>query len=167
MPPISERLGPDGNGGLVNVAGDFREIQGTMWAHDHRFFFTAENVYKGNLMMVNYYSGPDRGNETLNDGINLRLPSGSLLDCGNIDFDVNLSSPTRATDPDGQYFFDIFTTDGFLGDLAARELRLRARSSRCCRGSTASASSTPACRASSSWRWPWNGDGGAVPVHRQ
>ena len=20
-----------------------------MWAHDHRFFFTAENVYKGNL----------------------------------------------------------------------------------------------------------------------
>src|SRR5262245_62842461 len=41
--------GPDGNGGLVNVAGDFRELQGTMWAHDHRFFFTAENVYKGNL----------------------------------------------------------------------------------------------------------------------
>ena len=23
-------------------------MQGTMWAHDHRFFFTAENVYKGN-----------------------------------------------------------------------------------------------------------------------
>jgi hypothetical protein len=41
--------GPDGNGGLVQVAGDFRELQGTMWTHDHRFFFTAENVYKGNL----------------------------------------------------------------------------------------------------------------------
>ena len=41
--------GPDGNGGLINVAGDFREIQGTLWAHDHRFFFTAENVYKGNI----------------------------------------------------------------------------------------------------------------------
>jgi len=26
--------GPDGNGGLVNVAGDFRELQGTMWAHE-------------------------------------------------------------------------------------------------------------------------------------
>ena len=38
------------------VAGDFREYQGTMWAHDHRFFFTAENVYKGMLMMINYYS---------------------------------------------------------------------------------------------------------------
>ena len=23
-----------------------------MWAHDHRFFFTAENVYKGNFGMV-------------------------------------------------------------------------------------------------------------------
>ena len=56
-----------------------------MWAHDHRFFFTAENVYKGMLMMVNYYSGPDRGNDKITDGVNLKLPSGSLLDWGNID----------------------------------------------------------------------------------
>jgi FtsP/CotA-like multicopper oxidase with cupredoxin domain len=109
--------GPDGHGGLVNVAGDFREIQGTMWAHDHRFFFTAENVYKGNLGMVTYYSGPDRGNEALNDGVNLRLPSGHFLDFGNIDFDVNLILSDSAFDPSGQYFFDIFTTDGFLGDV--------------------------------------------------
>src|SRR5215813_8526793 len=109
--------GPDGNGGLVKVAGDFREIQGTMWAHDHRFFFTAENVYKGNFSMVNMYSGPDRGNETLNDGVNLRLPSGSTLDSGNIDFDVNLIVSDAATDPSGQLFFDIFNTDGFLGDI--------------------------------------------------
>src|SRR5215467_4287282 len=109
--------GPDGHGGLVNVAGDFRELQGTMWAHDHRFFFTAENVYKGNLGMVNYYSGRDRGNEALNDGVNLRLPSGSQLDSGNLDFDVNLIVSDAATDQAGQLFFDIFTTDGFLGDL--------------------------------------------------
>ncbi|HKD31018.1 MAG TPA: multicopper oxidase domain-containing protein [Xanthobacteraceae bacterium] len=109
--------GPDGNGGLVNVAGDFRELQGTMWWHDHRFFFTAENVYKGNVGMVNYYSGPDRGNEGLNDGVNLRLPSGSLLDSGNLDFDVNLIVSDAATDQAGQLFFDIFTTDGFLGDI--------------------------------------------------
>ena len=109
--------GPDGNGGLVQVAGDFREIQGTMWAHDHRFFFTAEDVYKGNLMMINYYSGPDRGNETLNDGVNLRLPSGSQLDSGNTDSDVNIIVSDAAWDQNGQYFFDIFTTDGFLGDV--------------------------------------------------
>src|SRR5258705_3286964 len=108
---------PDGNGGLVNVPGDWRELQGTMWAHDHRFFFTAENVYKGNLGMVNYYSGRDRGHEKLNDGVNLRLPSGSQLDYGNIDFDVNLVISDGATDQTGQYFFDIFTTDGFVGDL--------------------------------------------------
>jgi FtsP/CotA-like multicopper oxidase with cupredoxin domain len=117
--------GPDGHGGLQNVAGDFREIQGTLWAHDHRFFFTAENVYKGNLGMVNYYSGPDRGNESHVDGINLRLPSGSLLDYGNIDFDVNLVISDGATDQTGQYFFDIFDTDGFLGDLALVNFKYR------------------------------------------
>jgi FtsP/CotA-like multicopper oxidase with cupredoxin domain len=110
---------PTDSGGLVNVPGDWREIQGTMWAHDHRFFFTAENVYKGNLGMVTMYSGRDRGNEVLNDGINLRLPSGShrANQWGNLDFDVNLIISDAATDPTGQLFFDIFTTDGFLGDL--------------------------------------------------
>jgi manganese oxidase len=110
---------PDDNGGLINVPGDWREIQGTMWAHDHRFFFTAENVYKGNLMMVTMYSGRDRGNEVLNDGINLRLPSGShrANQWGNLDFDVNLIVSDLALDPTGQMFFDIFTTDGFVGDL--------------------------------------------------
>ncbi len=109
--------GPDDGTGLINVPGDFREIQGTLWAHDHRFFFTAENVYKGHALMLNYYSGPDRGHESLDDGVNLRLPSGSLLPWGNIDFDLNLLIGDYATDPDGQYFFDIFDTDGFLGDL--------------------------------------------------
>src|SRR5262245_38277478 len=109
--------GPNGNGGLELVAGDFREIQGTMWAHDHRFFFTAEDVYKGNLMMINYYSGPDRGNEELVDGVNLRLPSGTLLDYGNTDFDLTLVVSDAPFRPDGQLFFDIFTTDGFLGDV--------------------------------------------------
>jgi FtsP/CotA-like multicopper oxidase with cupredoxin domain len=114
---VNKASGPNGNGGLVQVAGDFREIQGSMWAHDHRFFFTAENIYKGNVMAVNMYSGPDRGNEKLTDGINLKLPSGSLLDWGNVDFDVNLIIHDLATTADGQAFYDIFTTDGFLGDL--------------------------------------------------
>lgn len=109
--------GPDDGTGLVRVPGDFREIQGTLWAHDHRSFFTAENVYKGNIGLVNMYSGPDRGNEALNDGVNLRLPSGTHLPWGNTDFDVNLVVSDCATDRDGQLFFDVFDTDGFLGDL--------------------------------------------------
>lgn len=108
--------GIDNNGVPVPIAGDYRELQSTLWFHDHRFFFTAENVYKGNHGMLNYYSGPDRGNEAMDDGINLRLPSGSRLPWGNIDFDVNLIISDFATDQSGQLFFDIFDTDGFLGD---------------------------------------------------
>jgi FtsP/CotA-like multicopper oxidase with cupredoxin domain len=109
--------GPDGNGGLVKVPGDYRELQGTMWAHDHRFFFTAENVYKGNFGAITYYSGPDRGHETMDDGVNLRLPSGTRLDWGNVDFDVNLMFHDACTDEAGQLFFDIFDHKGMLGDL--------------------------------------------------
>lgn len=108
--------GIDDNGAPFAIRGDFKELQGTLWFHDHRFFFTAENVYKGNLGMLNYYSGPDRGNEALTDPTNLRLPSGSLLPWGNIDFDVNLIISDFALDPGGQLFFDIFDTEGFLGD---------------------------------------------------
>jgi len=39
--------------------------------------FTSQNVYKGNAAMFNIYSGLDRGNEDIDDGVNLRLPSGS------------------------------------------------------------------------------------------
>jgi manganese oxidase len=109
--------GPDDSTGINPVPGDYREYQGTMWAHDHRFFFTAENVYKGMLMMINYYSAKDRGNEALVDGTNLRLPSGKLLGWGNTDFDVNLIMSDGTLDQDGQLFFDIFTTDGMIGDL--------------------------------------------------
>lgn len=109
--------GPDDSSGLIQVPGDFREMQSTLWFHDHRFFFTAENVYKGNVGMMNLYSGPDRGNEELTDGVNLRLPSGKLLGWGNVDFDVNLLVSDVQTDPAGQLFYDVFNTNGFLGDL--------------------------------------------------
>ncbi len=111
--------GPDDGEGLHPTPGDFRELQGSMWFHDHRFFFTAENVHKGNFSLINMYSGPDRGSDTINDGINLRLPSGNQRGWGNIDFDVNLAISNPAFDQEGQLFFDIFDTDGFLGDVLA------------------------------------------------
>ncbi len=109
--------GPDDGESLVEVPGDFREIQGSMWFHDHRFFYTAENVHKGLFALANMYSGPDRAREDLNDGVNLQLPSGSALKWGNTDFDVNLAISNPAFKQDGQLFFDIFDTDGFLGDM--------------------------------------------------
>ena len=92
----------------------------THWFHDHMFSFTAQNVYKGNAAMFNIYSGLDRGNEEINDGVNLRLPSGRRRvgkGWGNLDYDVNLMLADKAFDQDGQLFFDIFDFDGFLGDV--------------------------------------------------
>ena len=108
---------PDGSGGLNLVTGDWRETMSTHWFHDHMFSFTSQNVYKGNAAMFNIYSGLDRGNEGINDGVNLQLPSGTANDFGNLDYDVNLMLSDKAFDGSGQLFFDIFDFDGFLGDV--------------------------------------------------
>ncbi len=107
---------PNGSGGITRVPGDWRETMSTHWFHDHMFEHTAENVYKGNAAMFNLYSAIDRGNEEINDGVNLRLPSGRLKDFGNLEYDVNLMLADKAWDNDGQLVFDIFDRDGFLGD---------------------------------------------------
>jgi len=100
----------------IKIRGDWRETMSTHWFHDHMLDFTAQNVYKGNAAMMNYYSALDRGNEALNDGVNLRLPSGTALPWGNRDYDVNLVVADKAWDKDGQLWFNPFNTDGFLGD---------------------------------------------------
>ena len=107
---------PNGSGGITNIAGDWHETMSTHWFHDHMFSFTSQNVYKGNAGMFNIYSALDRGNESVTDGINLCLPSGTANDFGNLDYDVNLMLADKAWDSNGQLFFDIFNFDGFLGD---------------------------------------------------
>jgi FtsP/CotA-like multicopper oxidase with cupredoxin domain len=102
--------------GTIKIRGDWRETMSTHWFHDHMLDFTAQNVYKGNAAMMNYYSALDRGNESVNDGVNLRFPSGSALPWGNRDYDVNLVFADKAWDQNGQLWFNPFNTDGFLGD---------------------------------------------------
>jgi len=110
---------PNDAGGINKVPGDWRETMSTHWFHDHMFSFTAQNVYKGNAAMNNIYSSLDRGDETVNDGTNLRLASGSSngKGWGNLDYDVNLMLADKAFDQSGQLFMDIFDFDGFLGDV--------------------------------------------------
>src|SRR6476646_10940582 len=108
---------PDGSGGITNIPGDWHETMSTHLFHDHMFSFTSQNVYKGNAAMFNIYSSLDRGNEGINDGVNLRLPSGTTNDFGNLDYDVNLMLAEKAFNPDVQLFMDIFQFDGFIGDL--------------------------------------------------
>jgi FtsP/CotA-like multicopper oxidase with cupredoxin domain len=109
---------PNDAGGSDKVPGDWHETMSTHWFHDHMFTFTSQNVYKGNAAMFNIYSALDRGDETVNDGVNLRLPSGSSngKGWGNLDYDVNLMLADKAFDQTGQLYFDIFNFDGFLGD---------------------------------------------------
>ncbi|MCW2271487.1 Ig-like domain-containing protein [Pseudomonas sp. JUb96] len=102
--------------GSIKIRGDWRETMSTHWFHDHMLDFTAHNVYKGNAAMMNYYSAIDRGNETFEDGVNLRLPSGSALPWGNRDYDVNLTFADKAWDQTGQLWFNPFNIDGFIGD---------------------------------------------------
>ncbi|ANH98849.1 copper oxidase [Pseudomonas koreensis] len=104
------------NNGTIKIRGDWRETMSTHWFHDHMLDFTAQNVYKGNAAMMNYYSALDRGNESVNDGVNLRFPSGSALPWGNRDYDVNLVFADKAWDQEGQLWFNPFNTDGFIGD---------------------------------------------------
>ena len=108
---------PDGSGGLIQIPGDWRETMSTHWFHDHMFSFTSQNVYKGNAAMFNLYSGLDRGNEEIDDEVNLRLPSGTAKDWGNLEYDVNLMVADKAFDEEGQLAFDIFNFDGFVGDV--------------------------------------------------
>ena len=107
---------PDDSGGKINIPGDWRETMSTHWFHDHMFSFTSQNVYKGNAAMFNIYSALDRGNEAINDGVNLRLPSGTAKSFGNLEYDVNLMLAEKAWDAQGQLAMDIFEFDGFIGD---------------------------------------------------
>ena len=116
---------PDGSGGITMVPGDWHETMSSHWFHDHMFGFTSQNVYKGMVAMLNIYSALDRGNEGINEGVNLRLPSGTTNDFGNLDYDVNLLVEDKAFDRDGQLFFDIFSFDGFLGDVMSVNLAFK------------------------------------------
>ncbi|WP_236032536.1 multicopper oxidase domain-containing protein [Pseudomonas schmalbachii] len=125
--------------GRINIRGDWRETMSTHWYHDHMLDFTAQNVYKGNAAMMNYYSALDRGYEgppmDAQDP-NLRFPSGTVRAWGNRDYDVNLMIQDKAWDKNGQLWFNPFNTDGFLGDqllvnfLYKPYLNVRARSYR-------------------------------------
>ncbi len=108
--------GPTDAGGINKIPGDWHETMSTHWFHDHMFTFTDQNVYKCNAGMNNLYSSLDRGNESLNDGVNLRLPSGTAKSWGNLDFDVNLMLADKAWDANGQMTMDTLAFDGFLGD---------------------------------------------------
>src|SRR6266404_956354 len=86
--------------------GDINESLSTLWYHDHRVDFTAQNTYKGLLGFYLLFNQFDTGNETTG----FRLPSFPQ-------FDVPLAFADKVYDPTtGQLVFDLFNLDGILGD---------------------------------------------------
>ena len=122
--PVLKTCDPDTL--TVNIPGDWRETMSTHWFHDHMIDRTSENVYKGNAAMMNMYSGIDRGREGFRcdyadtpqqDNVNLCFPSGTALDWGNRDYDIQLLVAAKAWNASGQLAMALgLNEDGFLGD---------------------------------------------------
>ncbi len=86
--------------------GDINEALSSLWYHDHREGFTAQNVYKGLLGHYILFNSFDTGNETTG----YRLPSFP-------DYDIPMMFADRCFDADtGAMVFDTFNIDGILGD---------------------------------------------------
>jgi len=86
--------------------GDVNEALSTLWYHDHREGFTAQNVYKGLLGHYILFNSLDTGNETTG----FRLPSFP-------DYDIPMMFADRCFDAaTGELVYDTFNIDGILGD---------------------------------------------------
>src|SRR5712691_2193516 len=86
--------------------GDINESLSTLWYHDHRVDFTAQNTYKGLLGFYCLFNQFDTGDETTG----FHLPSFPQ-------FDIPLAFADKVYDPTtGTLAFDLFHLDGILGD---------------------------------------------------
>ncbi|SDB74775.1 multicopper oxidase family protein [Belnapia rosea] len=89
---------------LNDLRGDPSEALSSLWYHDHTIDFTAQNVYKGMVGVYTLFDDKDTGDETTG----YRLPSG--------EFDVPIMFGDFVFDRNYQPVFDLFNSDGILGD---------------------------------------------------
>jgi len=93
--------------------GDIREAMGTLWYHDHSIDHTAENTYKGLAGTYILFNERDTGDE--NTGF--RLPSFGDGQNPLTSFDIYMVFNDKVFDDQtGLLKFDLFNTDGILGD---------------------------------------------------
>src|SRR6266851_1011804 len=85
--------------------GDINEALSTLWYHDHRVGFTAQNTYKGLVGYHLFFNDRDTGDETTG----FHLPSFPQYDIPMVFADKNFDS-------NGMLAFDMFALDGLLGD---------------------------------------------------
>jgi FtsP/CotA-like multicopper oxidase with cupredoxin domain len=85
--------------------GDINEALSTLWYHDHRVGFTAQNTYKGLVGMYLLFNEFDTGDEHTG----FHLPSFP-------EFDIPMVFRDGLFDEAGNLSFDVFNIDGILGD---------------------------------------------------
>lgn len=96
---------------MIYARNDPNEALASLWYHDHMIDFTATNVYAGLSGMCIFYDHIDSGDENDQNAGALRLPSGyGQYDLYFILHDVRFNAQ-------GHPSFNIFNTDGFLGDV--------------------------------------------------
>src|SRR5215471_15141603 len=89
-----------------STGGDINEALCTLWYHDHRVAFTAQNTYKGLVGYHLFFNQFDTGDETTG----FRLPSFPQFDIPMVFADRNFDPQTHLL------VFDMFALDGLLGD---------------------------------------------------
>ena len=97
--------------------GDLNESLSTLWYHDHRVMFTAQNVYKGLYGFYILFNEYDCGDETNPAGY--RLPGVRDPDdfYAPVRYDIPLFLADHVYDEDtGRQYFDLFEKDGIIGD---------------------------------------------------
>src|SRR5258708_1230299 len=85
--------------------GDINESLSTLWYHDHRVDFTAQNTYKGLAGFFLLFNQFDTGDQTTG----FHLPTAP--------YDIPMLVADRCFDPTSSLLtFDLFNLDGILGD---------------------------------------------------
>lgn len=96
---------------MAKAGGDDCETNGTMWYHDHRLDFTAQNVYRGLYGFHLVFDERDSGDENDSNPMAFRLPSG--------EFDIPIVFSDPQFDKQGQLVYNTFGNAGVLGDKFA------------------------------------------------
>ncbi|MGV6852766.1 MAG: multicopper oxidase family protein [bacterium] len=106
---------------MMYARNDPREALGSLWYHDHMIDFTATNVYAGLSGMAIFYDHIDSGDENDPNPEALRLPGNGLFgDDGqgnSLGYDISLIVHDVRFDSLGNPAYNVFDTDGHLGDL--------------------------------------------------
>ena len=107
--------------GMLYARNDPREALGSLWYHDHMIDFTATNVYAGLSGMAIFYDDLDSGDENDPNPSALRLPGNMQFgDDGNgnsLGYDISMILHDVRFDSQGNPAYNVFDTDGHLGDL--------------------------------------------------